>query len=353
MFSLIRKHYSLSRGESIDITLERLTGIQKDTVESVKTFYKTYPTRGPSNDPFVRLLYTMALGINAKPSDYFKLAQQEKYEWVNLSDFTDEQNRGDIHDVFWGDKVKTLILASSDKSLPEILGRDWKKLTPITVLRYPGLKESLVRPDLSTQNEGVGVVAVDLPVFAYMFGNWVTENVKKPVEERERPETFLQRWVYPNMMDSMQQQVMFNIINNPENMSDLEVNRTPVLVQDRMFDIGEKLMDYVNRMRANSSFEQVLSSIPAIYGDDLLDAFNPPSLERTPRMYWVEFAAASPIIRALTFIAYETPDYDSLNSRYERIRRIYEANSIIKKVPDDKTKTLLGEEFSTINAFFI
>lgn len=353
MFSLIRKHYSLSRGESVDLTLDRLTGIQKEACEKMKQYYRDNHTMGVSNDPFLRLLYTITLPDTYGPTEYFRYVKEHTTEYVNLMGFTDIQQRGDVHDIFWGDKVQTLILSTPDSILPDLMGESWRNLTPLRVLRYPGLKETLVRPDLAYQNEGVGVVGVDLPALGYMYANWLKENKEKPLEERERPESFLYRWVYPNMMDSVQDQVLFNIINTtPVKFEELDVNKTPILLQNRLVNIAEGLHDYILRLDTQSSYEQVLSSLPAVYSEDMLTAFNPPNIERGPKMYWVEFAAASPVIRALNFIALDNPDYDSLYTRYERIKRIYEANSFLRKVKNDKTRDSLILEFTDINSFF-
>lgn len=343
MFSLINTTEVLNRSERVSLTMNRLMDTQKTNIATMVKYYETNLTRIDQTNPFLRVLYSMDVENSLTALDAYNKVKREEFPLAALQGFTTTANKGKAHyDVFWGD-VPIIINAASFSQPSQLLGgSSWKAIKPFKVHVVPSLSYSVTRPDLAKHKSGYGVVTVDLPALAFMFHNWHIANQALPLENRERRENFLARYVFPSMMwsqfDCTILQSLNDFIIDPDvtNLQDI-----PILLSDKTTRLLGSVQDLVMDYNGGATFEQLLKDIPSSYKEDMLTSIGEVKIDVTSQNRFAELAASLPMVNGLFKNTMNNPEMDEMSVAYKRAARVYRQESTVRKVRDDRLRDLL------------
>ncbi|AXH70811.1 hypothetical protein [Vibrio phage BONAISHI] len=349
MYSLINRHETLNRGEAINISLNRLMGIQEASIKKIIDFYRKFNTRGPSSSPIIKILYSMTLPEDKTAIDYYNFFRQDLIP--SVYGLTGEGSEGIVHEGTFYGSAKTIILAESKSTISEITRNNWQDLQPLKVVRHPGLKQSIVRPDLAEHGDDeIAILYLDTGILGYMYGQWVKINNAKALEERERPEDFISRFVYPNMLWSQFTQVMFNaLVADYDRLTDLKDNHSPTLVQDKAYELVNQLYALVEEMGPGTTYEQMLENIPSLTNSSIKQDIVFPEMKNSLQTDWALTLSSLPMVTALSKFCYESPRITEVRNLYRREERRLKMQNIAGKVDDKHIRSVLKEELGRLS----
>ncbi len=353
MYSLINGAEVLNRGEKASITLTRLITQQRVKIKTVTDHYQKNLVPIKRDNPFLRLLYSFGYDNNSIPLDWYNRADRDRLTLAAGVAFTTEANEGELHrDVFWG-STPVVINAGSFTRPTELLGlSSWREIQPIRVIVTPTISYSLTRPDIAKAQSGYGVVSVDMAALAFMYKSWDAINQQKPLEERERPENFLARFVFPSMIKSQYDAVMIAGLN--QDIIDPEIaglQELPFLISDKTPELLTELVDLAMDFGGDATFEQILKNMPSSQYEDLLTSVTYTKLDIATQNRWAELAASIPVVTALLRHTQNNPEADELSLAYRRAVRRYVQENTIRKIDDKEFRFLLGSDYDVMDIY--
>lgn len=354
MYDLIDFSPTLNRPTLTDLTLVRHVKQQYTAIERVVDFYHTYVVNGPSDSPFIRLLYDNTWDIAIAPYLYY--SRYGRDDILPAYGFTGETHKGKVHTGFFYGDAKTIILADNNSTLATVMRNPiWQTLEPITVLKHPGTTHSLVRPDLAYFDSGIAVVSVDLPMLGFMYGSWIKDQAKLDPTQRERPEQFLVKYVYPNMLYSQFRAVAINTLAiDISDLGKFTPNPTPLLVTDKTEECFYGYRDLLARFNGEATFDQLLTAMPDIDKDNLfIDRYVPVSVVENNYTDWAVVTAAMPLLVGLTAFSINNPTLDLIRGTYNRYRRRIRMQGTIAKIGDEDIQDYLKDGLDILDMYFM
>jgi hypothetical protein len=352
MYDLINFIPVLERASAFDLTLNRNLKQQKIAIDKIVNFYRTYIVPGPTDSPFVRLLYAMNYESTNNPGTYYYRFKQD--EILPIYGFTGITHKGKVHTGFFYGETKTIIVSEPEATLADVMRTPWMDLQPLKVIKHPGLTHSLVRPDLADFKEGIAVIKVDLPMLGYMFGKWLEIQSSLEVTDREPPEHFLVRYVYPNMLYSQFRACMINSLSaDITEIFDTDPNPTPVLTIDKTTECYTGLRDLIDKVSTDMTFDQFLKIIPDIEKESMILGYDVINIEENNYVFWAILTAAMPLLLALSQHCINNPELSSINPTYRRYKRKIKNQSLLSKIDDNDIEDYLRLSLQQLDLFFI
>lgn len=353
MYDIIDNSSLLFRGTQIRLDSDRLVRMQRAAASKIIKHYNQFYATVNSLNPFLRLLYQINGGRQAlTPPDYYNRSYQYENELCSAVGFTNDVHKGDtFYNVFWKD-TPVAIVSSNYYSLADLFAKaNWEHIIPVRVSVHPGLSYSLSRPDLSPAKGDYGVVTVDIPAFGYMYGHWLTRNLLKPVGEREPPETFLAKYVFPNMIVSQHDAIIIGSFNVDRlDLSEASRQDTPIQVIDNCMELLDVVDHIFTKMAKSTTYDQALGMIPSLQKHTMLQTIGDFNPRITQANRWVEALAAAPLIVGLSNALPDNPERDEVRLRYNQIRRKYKMDGTLDKITDAKLRKRLRSDIAIIDS---
>lgn len=167
---------------------------------------------------------------------------------------------------------------------------NWRDVSPVVVLDHPITEMTYFMPGIvneaKIESDGDDRLTIFFVDVALLYVQW---NLYRGSKKDTSMEHYITEIVYPNMMKSHMDIVMFNrvlyklgIIEKCTVKSNLPFRQTPLDYEmDRIVDIV--LKNYTGR---RMNVEQYISSIPGIFEEDVLKSISDPQLMPTIQCLW-------------------------------------------------------------------
>lgn len=352
MYDIIDSSSLIFRGTQIRLDSDRLVRMQRAAASKVIKHYNQFYATVDSVNPFLRLLYQINGGRQAlSPPDYYNRSVQYENELCSAVGFTNDTHRGDtFYNVFWKE-TPVAIVTSNFYGLADLFAMaNWQHIIPVRVSVHPGLSYSLSRPDLSHAKGDYGVVTVDLPALSYMYGHWLANNLLKPIGEREQPESFLAKFVFPNMIVSQHDAIIINSFNVDRlDLTEASKQDTPIQVIDNCMELLLVVDHIFEKMAKSTTYDQALGMLPSLQKHTMLQTINDFNPRITKANRWVEALASAPLVLGLSNALPDNPERDEVRLRYNQIRRKYKMDGTIDKITDGKLRKRLRADIDVID----
>lgn len=333
MKKILNVNTSINRGQSIDVNLNRIFEQYKNNINKMKAYYRANYVRVAQTNPFISLVW-LIMDMEATSSEVYNLTKIKKEELASTLGFTSSIHRGQTFaDDFWNSS--TGILVNTFYSASDILQvSNWMEMSPVRVLAIPSIADSMVRPDRALHEDGIGVIEVDIPAFAFMWSKWNEYNVQKPVQAREQVTEFLGRYVFPNMLDTQADAFVVQALL-AEDFDLAKVNNTPLAIPDTAYKLCEELKEFTEDLPKGYILEQVATNLPAMTSDSQLASALKLREIDTQSNYWLTSYAYMPLILTCLNIARDNPEGDELVNILKKELKRQRSENTIRKIDDE------------------
>lgn len=348
MYSLLDKNQSLDLASRTPMNVRTLIDKHKTNIEKQIAFYRRTPVHSNAVGLLLKLMHVVSISSETgTPMEAFNLANDKLDLIAGNFDFTSENRQGDVHrGIFFGKETPSIIIAVSETRAHElILSSNWKELSPVKVLRTPTIKDNLARPDLAEHEYGLGVIKLDLPLFAFMAANFIKS--LKPDADGNRPNLteFITRYVLPNAMRSMADIQLLNLITaNKEDIG----SKTTELIPDVTPKLYKEINDFLPSISPSASLEEILTNIPAVYHENMFEALEFPRGFVGIMNFWGYFASYSWFMSSVIQIGSDSDSGKDIVNRFKKLERKVKMEGTLRKIPDIDVKTELSLEFDFV-----
>lgn len=339
MLRLIDYKSTVNRGKIVKPNLLLSMSKQRANLQKLQTYYRQNYSPVLATNPLLRLLYRFDWDATKSGTYYYQKAKEDVNELASSVGITTSINAGDInYGSFYG-HLPVALIYSNESTATDTFRSNWADMVPVKVLVSPTTKGGLARPDLVRASDGYGVIAIDIPLLAFMYKKWGDANNAKPESERERPEYFLGRYVLPNMLPSQFDAIITNMLYMDEEYIDLEDSAftTPFA----MVDHTRAILNEITVLKAEFSKSdytptKVLDNVIAMTAENMLDVAPIIYDGDTEANYWVRLAAALPYVMAGTVLAVKDPSPSSTYNVAKVVGRRIKGQRTIAKIEDKK-----------------
>lgn len=303
MFQLFQHRLSLTRGVVLPSQVDYIRRIYKERISFLRTYYRERSFYLKNNHILVRLL-SFGMGSLKTPYETFVDTITDRTDsLIRHFQFTGSANYGKIwYGDFYGDGSYEIIIGSDESFNIDNAYKNWKELTPVTVLDHPVSDFSLSLPNGRTVRylDGLSVILINIPMLMFQYRCYIEDIRRKQVNGQispPNPAIFLYQYVLPGMMLSHIDHVLINrLINNLQGRP-----MTESIVRDRFFQASagnnsnsgiikviDKAQDTVIEKIKNKNmpFDQVLENVFTIYKENALQTLIMPDLALTRQVWW-------------------------------------------------------------------
>lgn len=350
MKNLLTLNGSLKRGQKIDLDLQRLVEKHASNIKKQMAYYKANYMRVPGDHPLISLMYNIDV---TTPLETFAKAKMLSHELASPLGFTTSIHRGNvIYDAFYGDDTPCGILVNNELTTSDLLrSRDWTALTPLKVLKVPSVENSLVRPDLAIHSEGIAVVSIDIPAFAYMFASWLEYQMTLSIDKREGYQEFLGKYVFPNMMPSQGDCFLIEALKE-KTPAIAKNNNIAILLPDTAYKLVKEVKEFTGKIHSNSTIEQVLENLPAITAESQINRMPELTDLDTQSNYWLPLTVYAGVIDNISDYIPDNPEQTSIRTQLFRENKRIRSEGTVRKINDDFYSAVLQTTLISINNKF-
>lgn len=331
------------RGQINTIELNRYLTMQRRNIDAAIEYYRGEAIAVDTASPLVKLTYLLNVLSDSPtldPFNAFMRARQSANNYCLATGITSGTNMADpVYDAFYG-KVPTAFVYQSFYDSTDIgkLADDWYSASPVRVLASPTQKEPFTRPDLINCSTGYCVIGVDLPALAVMSNAWRSGNMMLPLGQREREETFVARYVLPNMMYSAADATIVNMMDGDVDWfdkDDTKSQRPPIPIIDYSKYVMKAIKEHIDDLNASDvDFNKMAYNTPAYYAKDLTSTLHEFSSLITSTNRWVKLAIELPLVYGIAVSCINDTSPDDTRSIWYAIKRNLVTNRVVRSCPD-------------------
>lgn len=351
MLTLIDNVSNLNRGEVVDYGLARLLKLQAGNIERMRSYYIANYVPIDATNPILKLLYGFNWALSANPMSFYNSAYEDMEVLCSSVGITTSYNRGQtFQGIFFGEGVSNALVLSVDPAnrRTAVTSTRWRTFSPLKVITRPGVRGAYVRPDLLDYDSGNAVIAVDVPMLAYQYRLWYEYNSKLPLVERERPEHFLGRYVFPNMLYSQMDAIMVNSLLMDSVDEDPRNFPTPLAVMNHTEPLLKSLRKLISQVSETETvFDRLLTHMPSFKHSDMSQ--NLPRIHDrvTEANAWVALAMSLPMVSVCVKWGKEhNPEWGNVLNLFSTAERRIRTQRVIEKVTDLSFRINLDTDYT-------
>lgn len=269
MFNIFNKPLPYQVKKVEEQTYTRLNKKLRDNLDKVLDHYKNTGHSVKSNHLFVKILQILPTNNELSLKSYKYLIEDSLAEISNNLDLYSSVSygKGIYPGVLFGDESEDIIfLTDSDFDLAH-LEHNWKSISAVRFLSHPKSDLNFNMPDGNGYSDEVGlsVIEINLPMLACQYRLWKIENSKK--EYGETTMQFVYKFMLTNSLTSFADVAYLNLIYKlfvGESIPKVK-DTHPFYFnswQDEAIDvISEMLQNYINRRISFSELLQVIKPV--------------------------------------------------------------------------------------------
>jgi hypothetical protein len=310
MYDLFEDAPDTNRGEIVIPQFVYAKGSYGRELAKVTAYYRDNKRNVPNSHLLVRLLLSLNVSMQRDIQNFVDVATDVGMKISSGLRMTSSLNHGFVFTpgVFYGENAMEIIVADDtpfDVYQSETTWQDWQ---PVRVLRHPFTDLSMALPDgryEPSQKKGLAVISINIPMLAAQWRYWLKEEkgIDKPrTEAQQTIHQFIAAYPIPNMVYSHTDICYFNRMVSMYLEEPVEgfVRTHPFNVIDATDKVDDAIAKYlVSLHNRHNTFDQILSSTPALCSDKLFDVMRLPEVAPTRQVKWALVIARLPLIRFL------------------------------------------------------
>lgn len=304
----------------------RMTYLKSRVDENLQKYIETRqqaPGRLDSAHLLMKLLTSLSVRFDGDLFSYMREVDVAARSLCSSLDITTSANNGGIftEGLFYPGCPEVVIYARNPKHSPMDLWRGWQSIAAVEVVTHPVsdavIFEPAVKNDVQLKGSDLVIISIDIPLLAGQWKMWQSANTGKSMEN------FLTTIVLPNMMRSHLNIVIFNKvmvklgIRAPVSVkTNLPFAQTPTDVHADA--IADEVIDKLSVPKLSA--EQILATIPALYGDNYLQDVVLVNMTPTSQVLWALISQkVDPMAVVLAFG--KRTGYDKLLDEIIKVKR--------------------------------
>lgn len=331
---------------ALDLALAR----QKASVVKLKAYYR----KNYANDGIDRLsnslIFTLFNYVD-KVSPLISVSSNLD-EICSPLGITTGNVSGDVHDDVFS-KQGTVYLSGNHYSLSELSTiKDYRNIEPLRFLSRDGVTETLLKPNTYKHVGSYAAISVDVVAYTQMVRLWLAAQSKKPEEEKETTYELVNRYVYPNMMDSAMDCAIVNMYAmDGLSVEALDASDFPTVIGAR--DYTEVVLKEAQKLREqyfnkSQDFNMTLADLPA-YTGSVAEVEPRVDLPETTQAFWGTTIAYINYANMAMLIAAKTdPELRSVQNILKRIDRKVRSEKVFDKIPNRKLEEEIRDRYATM-----
>lgn len=312
MYRLLEPRGSQDQSPLKFFRVEWLRSQYRGALERYRDYHQSAPLRVESNHLLISMLNGIDVPFDGDLYTYMSKVDRQVRRISGAFKLTTPQVRGkEYTGVFYKGATEVITLSRGDYELID-LWWGWRVVSPVTVSSHPFTNTDLLTPGVMNRPEGEGLVYinVDIPLLA---GQYRMYRATYPDGTVER---FMSQYVFPGMITSHMDQVLFNHVMvefgllEPQPMkTNLPINQADYTPQYR--ELAQQIhKDLLSRSLTPT---QILDTVPSPIRDaKVLEVTKRPDMLVTANSVW---AVHSQAIRKAVFVLKVCHDRDA----YERV----------------------------------
>lgn len=292
MFKIFENKYTENNGIIRPPEFNLVKRVYEYQLDNIIDYYSNSNKIVRNTHILVRLLNLFTPSLDYSLDDFLNIAYARSPYIAKHFKFTSEINYGDFFtDMFY--KGTGLIIYNEEYFNPYQVINDWKNIQAVRVLKHPVSSLKFLLPDAiryPTVEKGFSVVTVNVPLLLLQYRKYLEDQLLKPDGERGGAQSFIGRYVLPNMLYSHIDLCIYNRFNNNfyniPNTND-EYTKHPFLIIDyskRVDNVSEVLLKYITNKQL--PYYSYLKLIPSIFTEDSQESLLIPKFIKTRRNWW-------------------------------------------------------------------
>ena len=288
------RSFSLTRYAQWDTLRSQL----QINIDSVIRYYSTRVQAVKSNHLLARILNSLNVPHSLPTERFFQLVSDIALSQSMVFQISSPLSQGRVHrGVFYGPNSSEILVYDSASADAVSSARDWKNIQAVRVVSHPRTDLDLLLPngkDVSYE-DGVSVIAIDIPLLALQFRQFSLEMASRDQTEVILGVThFIHMYVLPNMLKT---QTDITLVNRVAHLFHSKpMPRCKIHHPFRLIDIERQLNQMHQQIicdmqNKNMVIEQVFRTIPAVTSADGYDALQLPQQYCNRQIRWTEMVA--------------------------------------------------------------
>lgn len=330
-------------------------------LDKILTYYEKNPQAVSSDHVLVKVIQSLSVPFGNDVNIYRDRVSDQAGELAMHFKFTSVLNRGQLFNgIFYGNGTLEAIVATATDFDAEEASKNWRTITPVRVLRHSrtSLYMDPIRPTVIDGEKGMAVISVDIPMLAVQYRAWRTDPTSYKRDESPRSiMQFLCTYVLPRMIGSHMDLAIFNRLASwrKATVPSMSNPSFPFFIPNWYSRLDEQLLklnDALDRQRGD--FLQVLTNIPAVSVESLLEAIQLPKILATRYVQWAFTITRLPIIEFLLLQADQTSvtrNGTSLNAIRRELREMRNDRALQYALPQQDFDRMERQINSLITAY--
>lgn len=273
-------------------------------IQTIVNYYNSRAFYLNNTNLLVRILNSFSVPIEASIDRYVEMATTRGPYIAKFFDLTSEINFGKVHNgIFYGDKVKEILIYNESYFSPYSIGKDWQSLRPVTVLDHPisDLKLLLPNGKVNSTAEGLAVIAIDIPLLLTQYRYFLMDQ-EYNTESVLGANHFVYKYVLPNMLYSHIDLVILNRLMNLHYGAPMSSNlyKYPFPIVDYSQAVDKDLKRVLTRLKnSRTPYFGYIQNMVSIANPSMVDSLKMPDLAKTRQVWWALFLSRLKVMKFL------------------------------------------------------
>jgi hypothetical protein len=275
-------------------------------ISRVKEYYRENNFGTKSNHLLVRILQTLHVSLNHDVNKFHDLVTDQSYTMGSHFNLVSPMFKGGVQEKsnFYGNNVDEIIISVNNLVDPVEAANNWRTLEPLRVLYHPFTDLCCYIPNniSYTEEEGVAIIAIDIPLLAIQYRQWRLEQMRTRPENQQSMRQFLYQYPLCNMLDSHVDIAFFNRLDALLNDSSpvIQRRRHPLALPDYTSKLDDCLVDLLAILvKKRTTYQNMAEIVPMLYKESLLDVLLLPDILINRQDSWAILLAQLPYIAFL------------------------------------------------------
>lgn len=329
MYQLFRTGPLPHRGEASLPDFRRIRAGLQQNIARVKEFRRQNP-HGLNGRPhvLVKLLQNLNVPITLDPVIYNDKVMDIALNVATALKMTTAvgYGQGFSPGVFYGPNVTEVIWANIDDWDMTDLAKRWKELEPVRVLYHPKSDLACDVPDgtLSSQEAGMAVISVNVPMLATQYRMWREEERRLGREVPRSVQQFLMELPLPNMLNSHADVALLNRLIGLHFGTPFQRvrGRHSFHLTDWTAEVDQNLRKVLLYWRGqNFTFDQMVAQMPTITDRPMHEVLALPELPNLRQTQWAVVIARLAI--TVFLVRFSVDNQNQANQNYLNYLRRY------------------------------
>lgn len=354
MYSLFSNPQRKMAGETKPYEFNNFADKTIADIDRIVEHYRSNNYSGKIEHLVCRLILAMNIPMLYDPEQYYDVATARYQGVASMLGLTTSINRGRWHYGTFYHDCPEIIIAYNEYDRPLELVKDWRNLNPIKVLEHPVSNLAFMLPNGLKHNteRGLAVIAINVPMLMLQWYKFCELQIwrKENIGTYQGVTHFLYQYVFPNMLYSQTDLVIFNRLVNlkegrPMGVSTRKHSFYISDYSDTLDSALEKVLKVYETKQMR--YADVLWQVPKIYNDFPLKM---PDVAATRQIWWALFLTRLKAIKFLLEVGGEPlRQYNRgvINDLYVDLKAIKQDN-VFPQYLEDRLKDTVMDDIAMI-----